>query len=373
MKRIKYLIVILFVLVYVFLPFSNVSALQPTNLELIQYSAGAPVWGYNFDNSPSSFIFQRGFVSTGRTIWNPRLRICNTNSNSNVCNTVTRPRYSLTQVIFYTTGANYVASDGYDFIVSVNDANRVMYFAPIAVSGANSDYTFWEAWLINGSSSAYYYIDLKVDFRHTLVSDIGFGVVSYAVYQEYWWENGGSGGGSSTDYSSYLSSIQNQLNTIINNTDTVENMMITIQNTVTSIDGKLTIVNQHLLDILDKLDEIVDAQSDYREQDQQAMQDAQDAGDSASSSSSDDADATGTTLLSAFSGFVTAVTSASPTNCRIPANLGRVDLGELDFCANPVPAWISTIGSLILVVTLVPLSLHLATKMITIFRSFTNG
>lgn len=93
-----------------------------------------------------------------------------------------------------------------------------------------------------------------------------------------------------------------------------------------------------------------------------------------SQSSSDDsqaaAESTGTTLLGAFSSFVTAITSASPSNCRFDMDLGNLDLGNVDLCELDPPAGFSAIASIFLILFCVPLSISTARKVISLFRSF---
>lgn len=92
--------------------------------------------------------------------------------------------------------------------------------------------------------------------------------------------------------------------------------------------------------------------------------------DSAADSSSEDAESTGTTLLGAFSAFVTALTSASPSNCVLDMDLGNLDLGNVDFCTLSPPQPIPTIASIFLILFCVPLSIATAKKVINLFRSF---
>lgn len=92
--------------------------------------------------------------------------------------------------------------------------------------------------------------------------------------------------------------------------------------------------------------------------------------DSASESSSQDAENTGTTLLGAFSAFVTALTSASPSNCNLDMDLGNLDLGVVNLCQLSPPQPIPTIASIFLILFCVPLSIATARKVINLFRSF---
>lgn len=105
---------------------------------------------------------------------------------------------------------------------------------------------------------------------------------------------------------------------------------------------------------------------EQEEKTQEAVDDSQAAG----GSSSQDAQTGTTGLLNAITGAVNVISSASPTNCKINGNMGNLDMGQLDLCANPAPAFVQTIGSLILILICVPLAISLFNRFIAIFRSF---
>lgn len=116
-----------------------------------------------------------------------------------------------------------------------------------------------------------------------------------------------------------------------------------------------------------------DNASVINQEQQEAGQQAQQDGQTGSNQSQSDATQASTSLLGAFSGFVGAITAISPSNCNITGNFGHLDIGTLNFCQDSPPAFVATILSLISVALLVPLSIHLAKRMIGLFRSFTNG
>lgn len=75
-------------------------------------------------------------------------------------------------------------------------------------------------------------------------------------------------------------------------------------------------------------------------------------------------------LISVIGGFVGVLTSASPTNCLLNANMNHIDMGQIDLCANPVPSYIQIIGSIILICAAIPLAIVLFNRFIGLFRSF---
>lgn len=106
------------------------------------------------------------------------------------------------------------------------------------------------------------------------------------------------------------------------------------------------------------------------EQDRSDISSQQSSVSADSSSSQQAASSTGTTLLAAFSSFVTAITSASPTNCKIDMDMGNLDLGLVDFCQLSPPPAFQTLSSIFLILFCVPLSIATARKVINLFRSF---
>lgn len=102
----------------------------------------------------------------------------------------------------------------------------------------------------------------------------------------------------------------------------------------------------------------------------QEVQDASDASETAGSSSSSDAASGTSSLLSVIGAGIGAITTAQPTNCRINGDMGNLDVGTIDLCGNPVPTFISVIGSIIAVLVVLPLVIILFNRFISIIRSF---
>lgn len=173
----------------------------------------------------------------------------------------------------------------------------------------------------------------------------------------------------------------------LNNSDVNVNVNIdssaiisAINNLKTSTDNNGNLLREiralmidHKNDYEDWKDEIIDAignGSTQKEQSaaEEAQQDAQDDADS----SGEDAENAGTTLLGALTAFVGAITSAQPSNCNINADLGHMNLGNINLCQLSLPSSVQVISSIILIAFCVPLSIALAKKMISLFRSFQN-
>lgn len=184
-------------------------------------------------------------------------------------------------------------------------------------------------------------------------------------------------GGSSTSYDGYCSYGGVSWNIIVQATrDDVGVFQLGLPNTdmVEWIVVNLASNNMGtiLVEPITEFEAIKGADS-INQQQQEAGEQAQQDGQQGSSTSQNDAQNASTTLLGAFNGFVGAITAISPSNCNISGNFGHIDAGTLNLCQDSPPAFVATILSLVSVALLVPLSIHLAKRMIGLFRSFTNG
>lgn len=83
------------------------------------------------------------------------------------------------------------------------------------------------------------------------------------------------------------------------------------------------------------------------------------------------AESTGTSLLGVFSSFVSSLAQIHETNCLLPTiSVYGLDLGRLDLCTFDVPPGIIALATVGMIFIIVPLSFHLARRLINIFRSF---
>ena len=159
------------------------------------------------------------------------------------------------------------------------------------------------------------------------------------------------------NYTDLITAINNKLTTTNSTLNNINNNSVTIRDTVNGISTKLDDMAQ------DTADAINDAQAD-------ATQDAADDSSTAGSSSSSDATSATSSLLSVIGAGIGAITTAQPTNCRINGDMGNLDVGTIDLCGNPVPTFISVIGSIIAVLVVLPLVIVLFNRFISIIRSF---
>ena len=69
-------------------------------------------------------------------------------------------------------------------------------------------------------------------------------------------------------------------------------------------------------------------------------------------------------LLDIFSGFITAITNVSGGTCTISLNTDFANLGDVDLCTYDPPSYIQIIGSIILILLFVPLSMALIKRIL---------
>lgn len=128
---------------------------------------------------------------------------------------------------------------------------------------------------------------------------------------------------------------------------------------------------QNLNNINNGINNINNSINNINDEEQDATQDAADtAADSGDQSAADAENATAG-LISVIGGFVNAITSATPTNCKINGKINNsFNMGELDLCAMPVPSFVQIISSLILIAICIPFAIVMFNRFIGLFRSF---
>lgn len=139
-----------------------------------------------------------------------------------------------------------------------------------------------------------------------------------------------------------------------------------VRSSINNIYNSLGNTNKKLDDIKDALNTLHETQQ--KEENQANENISQNSQDSATSSS--DSQTATSSLMSVIASGIGAITSASPTNCKINGNMGNLNIGNIDLCANPVPSFMAIIGSIIAVLVVLPLVILLFNRFISIIRSF---
>lgn len=102
-----------------------------------------------------------------------------------------------------------------------------------------------------------------------------------------------------------------------------------------------------------------------------STQDAADESADSGEQSAADAENATAGLISVIGGFVNAITSASPSDCKINGKINNsFNMGELDLCSMPVPSFVQIISSLILIAICIPFAIIMFNRFIGLFRSF---
>lgn len=128
---------------------------------------------------------------------------------------------------------------------------------------------------------------------------------------------------------------------------------------------------QNLNNINNGINNINNSINNINDEEETATQDAADeAADSGDQSAADAENATAG-LISVIGGFVNAITTATPTNCKINGKINNsFNMGELDLCSMPVPSFVQIISSLILIAICIPFAIVMFNRFIGLFRSF---
>lgn len=140
---------------------------------------------------------------------------------------------------------------------------------------------------------------------------------------------------------------------------------------INNIANNLGLVNSNLNDISNKLDNVSNSVDNIKDDVKQDTQDAADAAADSGDLSAADAENATAGLISVIGGFVNAITSATPTNCKINGKINNsFNMGELDLCSMPVPPFVQIISSLILIAICIPFAIVMFNRFIGLFRSF---
>lgn len=145
-----------------------------------------------------------------------------------------------------------------------------------------------------------------------------------------------------------------------------------INQKVDNIVSKLGNNAEALNNVNNNIESVNDTLQQQKEEEQNALNDATTGAQDGADDSSEEATTATSSLISAITGFVSAITSASPSNCFINGNMGNINMGMIDLCANPVPSYISVIGSIIVVMLVIPFCIIMFNRFIGLFRSFQN-
>lgn len=141
----------------------------------------------------------------------------------------------------------------------------------------------------------------------------------------------------------------------------------------TDYSGSLSNINSGITNLNSKLNQTnnkIDSIQNSLNQAKTDTQNAQNQADSSGGTATSDSQTATTSLLNTITGAVNAISSVSPTNCQLNGDMGHLNIGQMDLCNNPVPTFITVIGSLLLILAIVPLAIHLFNLFISITRSF---
>lgn len=167
-----------------------------------------------------------------------------------------------------------------------------------------------------------------------------------------------------SDYSNSINGITNILNDLRTQNNDIWNML-------NNLNSNTDNVNNNLGQVKGAIENLQQQQQQQVAQEKQEVQDAADeAADSGDQSAADAENATAG-LISVIGGFVNAITSATPTNCKINGKINNsFNMGELDLCSMPVPSFVQIISSLILIAICIPFAIVMFNRFIGLFRSF---
>lgn len=132
---------------------------------------------------------------------------------------------------------------------------------------------------------------------------------------------------------------------------------------------------QQVVDSQNKTNDLIEQQQKQDQEDRDNMEsttgDAQDAAEVAQ----DDLNKSTSNLVNIVGSVVAAIRDTQPTNCKVKADLGSIDLGEMDYCSGRPDAFIPIIN-IATTLTIVPIAWiwgkHYLADIVSVFESFTG-
>lgn len=120
------------------------------------------------------------------------------------------------------------------------------------------------------------------------------------------------------------------------------------------------------------VNDVNDTLKDQQQKEEDAANQNQDDLKSDSDSSQNNVDDATQSLMSVVTDFVSAITSASPSNCTIDMNFGFFDAGSVNLCTGKsgFSGIVSIVGSIMMIGFTVPLCWCAVSKIVGLFRSF---
>lgn len=157
----------------------------------------------------------------------------------------------------------------------------------------------------------------------------------------------------------------------INDANAGSQQIVNAINSMPNYSNNLNAINNNINSVNNNLNQVNNSINNINSDVENATQDAADAaGDSGDQSAADAENATAG-LISVIGGFVNAITSASPSDCKINGKINNsFNMGELDLCSMPVPPFVQIISSLILIAICIPFAIIMFNRFIGLFRSF---
>lgn len=144
---------------------------------------------------------------------------------------------------------------------------------------------------------------------------------------------------------------------------------------VNRVNSSVQEVNRSVQEVNDSINNLNDTINQQNQQDNQDRQDLENAQSDADSSADDSAEAVSNasdSLLVIMGNFIDIVLHPPSKNCKIDADMGHMDLGEIDLCQLPVPPAVGTIATVLLIGLLIPFVISLINTFLSLLKGATQ-
>lgn len=168
-----------------------------------------------------------------------------------------------------------------------------------------------------------------------------------------------------------LGTIQNasQLTQMIASADTQYNADIYIS----AVEYNLSGSNDPSLLQLQEISNAIVSMNSRDSQDRTDLQNTSDGAESDASSAASDINNAKTSLLTVIGNFINVVIHPPSSNCVIDADMGNMDLGDIDLCQLSLPPAFAVIGSLLIIGFIIPFAYSLIMTVLSLLKGATDN
>lgn len=125
-------------------------------------------------------------------------------------------------------------------------------------------------------------------------------------------------------------------------------------------------------DAVNNLNDTINQQNQQNQQDRQELENTSSSAENASDDSSQAVTDASSSLLVIMGNFIDIILHPPSSDCSIDADMGHMDLGQIDLCQLPVPPAVGTIATVLLIALLIPFVISLVNTFLSLLKGATQ-